>query len=156
MADETTPQRQDLRAFGVWCVMQHARPALVRALRAWGFRSMAKEIENSPSPSALRYVLAHVYHDVNPHVLLGPVRHELIRGVLSLQLAATMAGRGDGIAASLWVIGVFTSAAGALSWQRPWTRLNWRQRRTRILLKAVREQVDKRAALNLAEAPYRL
>lgn len=126
--------------FATWCVMDHARPALVRALHVWGMGDIATVIESAASTGALRLVAGEVSQKVRRVIVFGPLRRDLASAASTLQLAATFAGRGDAENTAAMSVGVFTNTASALSWRRPWTRLGWRKRRAEVIALAVSEQ----------------
>ncbi len=125
--------------------MTHARPALVQALRAWGLGKAARDIEEAASLAALKLTAFDAYSQVRRATRFGPVRRDLSQALNTLHAAATFAGRGDVENTAALVIGVFTGAASARSWRRPWTRLRWRERRAEVITTARREQNAQRA-----------
>jgi hypothetical protein len=126
--------------------MSHARPALVGALRAWGLAKAASDIEQTASLGALKLTVFDAYTQVRQSIRFGPARRDLCHAINTLHAAATFAGRGDVENTAAVVIGVFTGAAGARSWRRPWTRLHWRERRAEVIAAARREQNAQRQA----------
>ncbi len=130
------------RALAAWCVMTHARPALVHALRAWGMGETAAAIEGAQSLSALKRLAADADAQVRNRIVFAPLRRDLSHAATTLQAAATFATRGDVENTAAIVIGVFTNAASALSWRQPWIRLVWRRRRAEVIARARREQND--------------
>jgi hypothetical protein len=120
--------------------MSHARSALVGALRAWELAKSAKAIEDTASLGALKLTVFDAYTQVRQSIHFGPVRRDLCHAINTLHAAATFAGRGDVENTAAVVIGVFTGAASARSWRRPWTRLHWRERRAEVIAVARREQ----------------
>ncbi len=134
------------RAFAEWCVMKHARPALVQALRAWGLGKAARDIENSTSLAALKLTVFDAYAQARRSIRFGPARRDLSHALNTLHAAATFAGRADVENTAAVVIGVFTGAASARSWRRPWTRLHWRERRAEVIATARREQNAQRSS----------
>jgi hypothetical protein len=128
------------RIFATWCVMNHARPALVSALRAWGLQEPATAIERATSLAALKILAAAADAEIRRKIVFVPLRRDLSHAVTTLQAAITFATRGDAENAAAVVIGVFTNAASALSWRRPWTRLSWRARRAQVIATARQEQ----------------
>ena len=128
------------RAFSTWCVMQHARPILIHALRAWGLRRSAAAIESTQSLSALKLTAQDAYRDIHRIIWFSPARRDLARALSTLQVALAFAGRGDSQHTAAMALGVFSGAAGALAWRRPWQRLRWRQRQAEVIATARREQ----------------
>lgn len=102
--------------------MTHARPELVHALQSWGFA--ATNLEHAASLNALKMAAKDLHTEIDHHIVFGPLRRDLSHAISTLQAAATFAGRGDAENTAAVVIGVFTHTASALSWRRPWTRLN--------------------------------
>jgi len=141
------------KAFSTWCVMQHARPAIAAALRAWGLEESAHALEITHSLGALKLATLDAYERVMRSTLFAlfwPVRRDLANALNTLHAAATFAGRGDSLNTAAVVIGVFTGAGGAMAWRRPWKRFGWRERRAEIIATARREQ---QAHLPLADKP---
>ncbi len=128
------------KAFSVWCVMQHARPVLAQALRAWGLQDAATSIEATHSLNALKLTVLDAYEIVMRSIYFWPVRRDLSKALNTLHAAATFASRGDSTNTAAIVIGVFTGAGGALAWRKPWQRFGWRQRRAQIIAAARHEQ----------------
>src|SRR5215813_11186168 len=128
------------KAFAAWCVMTHARPALVRALRAWGLGGAADKLEQAASLSALKIIVMDVDSEVRKVIRFVPLRRDLAHAANTLHAAATFAARGDSGNAAAVVIGVFTNAESALAWRRPWLRFSWSKRRAAIIADARREQ----------------
>lgn len=127
------------RRFARWCVLHHARPELARALRAWGLNRAAQDIEQAASLAALRLVAS----DAEPSIRglwFAPPRRDLVRALRMLRAAATLAGHSDPASAAAVAIGVFTGAASAITWRRPWTRFGWRKQRAAIIAQARQEQ----------------
>jgi hypothetical protein len=120
--------------------MNHARPALVSALRAWGLQAPATAIERAASLTALKVLAADADAEIRHKIVFVPLRRDLSHAATTLQAAITFATRGDAENAAAVAIGVFTNAASALSWRRPWTRLSWRVRRAQVIATARREQ----------------
>lgn len=125
-----------------WLVMSHARPTLVHALQAWGLNEIAADVEQARSLSALKRLAADADAQVRERIVFAPLRRDLSHAATTLQAAATFAMRGDIDNTAAVVIGVFTHAASALSWRRPWMRLTWRQRRADVIARARREQTE--------------
>jgi hypothetical protein len=125
--------------------MTHARPTLVQALRTWGLGKAVRAIEDAPSLGALKLMAFDAYAQVRRSIRFRPVRRDLFHALNTLHAAATFAGRGDAENTAAVVIGVFTGAASARSWRRPWTRLHWRERRAEVIATARREQNAQRA-----------
>lgn len=128
------------KSFAMWCVMVHARPVLIRALKVWGLASAASAIERAASLSALRLVALDADADVRKTIRFGPLRRDLSHALNTLHAAATFAARGDSDNAAVVVIGVFTNASSALAWRRPWLHLSWRKHRAEVIASARREQ----------------
>ena len=120
--------------------MFHARPVLVDALRIWGLSDIAATVEAATSTGALRMIAGEAGEKIRRVILFPPLRRDLRSAARTLQMAATFAGRGDAENAAAMSIGVFTNAASALSWRRPWTRFGWRKRRAEVVAMAVNEQ----------------
>jgi hypothetical protein len=133
------------KPFATWCVMVHARPVLVRALRAWGLGTSACAIERAASLTALRMVALDVDADVRKTIRFVPLRRDLSNALNTLHAAATFASRGDAANTAVVVIGVFTNASSALAWRRPWMQLSWRRYRAEVITSARREQSAYRA-----------
>ncbi len=142
MAGEPPENQADGKAFATWCVMTHARPVLVDALRTWGLKDAASAIEKASSLAALRANAAHADVQIRQHIAFTPLRRDLSKAVTTLQAAITFAVRGDAENAAAVVIGVFTNSASAVSWRRPWSRLSWARRRVEVIAQAQREQND--------------
>ncbi|MCC7206617.1 MAG: hypothetical protein IT323_04885 [Anaerolineae bacterium] len=119
--EHSTGAQRQRRDFARWCVMDHARPALLDALNAWGLREESALIAASDTPGALRTALPDVHRRVAAKLRLAPSRRSLLRALSLLQVAATFAGRGDAENTSAMAIGVFGASATALAWRRPWT-----------------------------------
>jgi hypothetical protein len=130
------------RTLAAWLVLTHARPALVDALRAWGLRDTADAIEQARSLSSLKRLAADADAQIRARIRFAPLRRDLSHAAVTLQAAATFAMRGDIENTAAVVIGVFTHAASAVSWQRPWERLSWSRRRAEVIARARREQSD--------------
>ena len=142
MADSTLAKD---KLFATWCVMVHARPVLVRALRAWGLGTAANSLERAASLTALRLVALDADADVRKTIRFVPLRRDLSNALNTLHAAATFASRGDSANTAVVVIGVFTNANSALTWRRPWLRLSWRRLRAEVIASARREQSAYRA-----------
>ena len=125
-----------------WLVMSHARPPLVDALRSWGLSEIAAAMEQARSLSALKRLAADADAQVRERIIFAPLRRDLSHAVTTLQAAATFATRGDIENTAAVVIGVFTHAASAMSWRRPWMRLSWRRHRADVIARARREQSE--------------
>lgn len=123
-----TPTPETVPDFARWCVMDHARPALLEALYAWGLSDEADQIAESESPSALRAILLDAHRRTARRVRLAPARRHLLRALSLLQVAATFAGRGDLENTSAMALGVFGASATAVAWRRPWTLFTVRRR----------------------------
>ena len=132
------------RAYVSWCVMTHARPALVFALRAWGLGAAASAIEQATSLGSLKIAAAEADSLVRRRIVFTPLRRDLSNAATTLQAAVTFATRADSQNAAAMAIGVFTNSSSALSWRQPWTRFTWRRRRAEIIATALREQDDYR------------
>ncbi len=135
------------QAFARWCVLNHARPAVVEALRAWGLSEAATQIEDAPSLSALKAILAEVETSVRRHIRFGPLRRNLLNGIRSLQNAATFASRGDAENTPTLAISAIAHAASAMSWRRPWTRFSWKRRRAELIAAARQAQRQARSSV---------
>ena len=122
--------------------MTHARPVLVGALRAWRLTAAAAEIERASSLTALKMLVSDADAEIRRKIVFVPLRRDLSHATATLQAAITFATRGDAENTAAVIIGVFTHAASALSWQRPWTRFSWRKRRAEVIARARREQQD--------------
>jgi hypothetical protein len=132
----------DDKTFAAWCVMDHARPALVKALRAWGMRRAASTVGQATSLSVLKIACVDADVQVRQRIVFPPLRRNLSHALATLQAAATLAARGDAENTAAVVIGVFIHAASALSWRRPWTRFTWGRRRAEVIAGARREQAE--------------
>jgi hypothetical protein len=132
----------DDKGIAAWCVMEHARPVLVKALRAWGMGRAASEVGQAASLSVLKIACVDADVQVYKRIVFPPLRRDLSHALATLQAAATFAARGDVENTAAVVIGVFTHAASALTWRRPWTRLTWRRRRAEVIAGAQREQAE--------------
>src|SRR5712692_8919227 len=128
------------KSFATWCVMVHARPVLIRALRVWGLGTAASALERAASLTALRLVALDVDADVRKTIRFVPLRRDLSNALNTLHAAATFASRGDSANAAVVVIGVFTNASSALAWRRPWMQLYRRRHRAEVIASARREQ----------------
>src|SRR5258708_2509553 len=128
------------KTFATWCVMTHARPALVSAPRAWGPGGTANKLEQAAALNALKKAAMDIASEVRKVIRFVPLRRDLAHAANTLHAAATFASRGDGGNTAAVVIGVFTNAGSALAWRRPWLRLAWRKRRAEIIAEARREQ----------------
>ena len=138
---ENTLEMQHLDCeFAYWCVMTHARPVLVATLRAWHLADLADPIDRARSLSALRFTTTDADAEIRRRIGFDPLRRDLSHAVNTLHAAATFAARGDAENAAAVVIGVFTHAASAQTWHRPWTRLGWKRRRHDVIVSAQREQ----------------
>jgi hypothetical protein len=132
----------DDKLAAAWYVMDHARPEMVKALRAWGMRRAASEVEQAASLPVLKIACVDADVRVRQRIVFPPLRRDLSHALATLQAAATFAARGDVENTAAVVIGVFTHAASALSWRRPWTRLTWRRRRAEVIAGARHEQAE--------------
>jgi hypothetical protein len=101
--------------------MDHARPALLAALNAWGLRDESAHIAESDSPGALRTALLDVHRRAALRLRFSPSRRSVLRALSLLLVAATFAVRGDAENTSAMATGVFGASAMALAWKRPWT-----------------------------------
>src|SRR5579859_6967271 len=119
----TDPGSMRDRSFARWCVMVHARPMLVQALRAWGLGTCSIAIERAGSLTALKMAALDANAEVRQTIRFGPLRRDLSSAANTLHAAATFASRGDAANTAAVVIGVFTNAGSALAWQRPWRKL---------------------------------
>src|SRR5258708_1517771 len=133
------------KPFATWCVMVHARPLLIRALRAWGLGTAAAALERAGSLTALKMAALDADADVRKYISFGPLRRDLSNALNTLHAAATFTLRGDSANAAVVVIGVFTNASSALAWRRPWIQLSWRRHRAEVIASARREQSAYRA-----------
>jgi hypothetical protein len=132
------------RTFSEWCVLTHARPVIVEALRLWRLNDAASWVESAPSLPALKLMALDADEMVRRHIRFVPLRRDLSNALNTLHAAATFALRGDAVNTAAIVIGVFTNAASARSWRRPWTRFMWRKRRAEVITRARREQAQYR------------
>ena len=128
------------KAFATWCVMDHARPVAMHALRTWGLGEAADVMAQAASLSALKQAAMFADDSIRHKIGFRPVRRNLSNAVRTLQAAATFASRGDAANASAVAIAVFTSSASALAWRRPWTRLRWQAARADVIARARSEQ----------------
>ncbi|MCC7452463.1 MAG: hypothetical protein IT324_33995 [Anaerolineae bacterium] len=142
------PTGSDDKPFATWCVMTHARPVLIDALREWGLQDIANAIEQAPSLAALRFVVRDADRHIRQHIVFGPLRRDLARAVNTLHIATTFAARGDAENTAAVVVGVFTHASSAQAWRRPWTRFTWRQQRAAVITRVQREQDDYRRGIS--------
>ena len=134
------PTSDDAKPFATWCVMTHARPVLIDALRLWGLQDIANAIEQAPSLAALRFVVRDADRHIRERIAFEPLRRDLARAVNTLNIAATFAARGDAENTAAVVIGVFTHATSAQVWRRPWTRFTWQQQRSAVIMRVQQEQ----------------
>lgn len=134
------------KAFATWCVMTHARPVLIAALRAWRLHDVAAAIERAASLTALRMAVRDADFAVRQRIFLGPPRRDLFSATSTLLAAITFARRGDAENTAAVVVGVFTNAASAHTWQRPWQRFGWRQTRAELIARVREEQRQYREA----------
>src|SRR2546423_12712721 len=94
MANQKAGDRAN-KAFSGWCVMAHARPALLEALRAWGLSEAAARLEQAASLNALRLLAGGVTDLIRKQIRFIPLRRDLSHAAMTLQVAATFAARGD-------------------------------------------------------------
>jgi hypothetical protein len=134
------PDPQIDKAFATWCVMNHARPVVLDALRQWGLREAADVMEQAASLTALKQAAMFADDSIRQRIGFRPVRRNLSNAVRTLQAAATFASRGDAPNAAAVAIAVFTSSASASAWRRPWMRLRWQKDRVEVIARARREQ----------------
>lgn len=144
MDASTSADKGSAKAFAAWCVMTHARPALINALRSWGLADAAQSLEKAESLGALKGAATEADATVRQKIRFGPLRRDLSSAAGIMQAAITFATRGDADNTAAVVIGVFTNAASALLWRRPWKHFRWRQQRARVIATARREQEDQR------------
>jgi hypothetical protein len=145
LASNTESVGNSDKVFATWCVMDHARPVIIHALRRWKLMEAADVLENAPSLAALRAGTQYADAQIKRRIAFTPVRRNLSNAVRTLQAAATFATRGDAVNASALVIAVFTSSASAIAWRRPWTRLRWQKERGEVIARARQEQALHRA-----------
>jgi hypothetical protein len=150
-----TAEEAKSKAFAEWCIMSHARPALVEVLRAWGLPGAAAEIEQAASLSAVRLLASDVITLVRKAIVFVPLRRDLSHAATTLQVAATFAARSDAENTAAVVVGVFTHVESALLWKRPWSRLTWRKQRAEIIRRVRREQNEYLASLRSEPAAHR-
>jgi len=134
------PAQASDKQFATWCVMVHARPLLIRALRAWGLVTAASALERAGSLAALRMAALDADAEVRKTISFGPLRRDLSNALNTLHAASTFASRGDSANTAVVVIGVFTNANSPLAWRRPWKQLSWRRQRAQVIASARREQ----------------
>jgi hypothetical protein len=128
------------RRFAFWCVMDHARPVVIDALRAWHMETLADPIAKAPSLASLRLAATDADIAVRGRIGFDPLRRDLSHAINTLHAAATFAARGDAENTAAVVVGVFTHAASAVLWRRPWTRFGWKRRRATLIATVRHEQ----------------
>lgn len=128
------------KAFATWCVMAHARPYLVRTLEVWGLYTAAAGLEQAASLSALKYAAMDADEQIRRWIKFRPLRRGLTNAANTLHAAGTFALRGDAVNTAVVVVAVFTNAASARAWRRPWLHLTWRRRRAEVIARTRREQ----------------
>jgi hypothetical protein len=134
------------KAFATWCVMEHARPYLVRTLEIWGLETAAAGLQNAPSLSALKFAAMDADEQIRHWIKFRPLRRDLANAANTLHAAGTFALRGDAVNTAVVVVGVFTNAASARLWRRPWMHLTWRRRRAEVIARTRKEQDQYRLA----------
>lgn len=137
-----TPPSPAAFVFARWCVLTHARPVLVTALRAWGFAQEACALEKAASTGALRPLTLDALQAVRRTRRFQPARRDLMGALSALNASATFAGRGDSENAAAMAVGVVVGARSALAWRRPWQHFRWRERRAAIIHAARQEQIS--------------